>query len=97
MIAKTWWPTTIVTTDIDSMIQQLQKLKGPRSIRQITYAVMAAAFYHIWRARNEKIFSSHQRTVQDVFMQLKAQLIHRILILNRISRKYDSCIDRLLG
>ena len=47
MLAKTWWPTTIVTTDIDSMIQQLQKLKGPRSIRQITYAVMAVSYTHL--------------------------------------------------
>ena len=27
---KTWWPSTIVTTDIDSMPHLLQKLDGPR-------------------------------------------------------------------
>ncbi|KAJ8420343.1 LOW QUALITY PROTEIN: hypothetical protein Cgig2_012108 [Carnegiea gigantea] len=60
-----------VTTGIDSMLQQLQKLDGPRRDKQITYAVITVAFYQIWRARNEKIFSSHHRTVQDVFKHLK--------------------------
>ena len=94
---KVWWPPTILTTGIDSMLHHLQKLEGPRRTKQITYAITAAVFYQIWRARNEKIFSSHLRTAQAVFKQLKDQLIQRILILNRISRKYDKCIERLIG
>ena len=60
---KTWWPSGIVTTGIDSMLHSSQKLEGPRRDKQITYVVIAATLYQIWRARNEKIFSSHQRTI----------------------------------
>jgi len=79
------------------MFHSLQKLEVPRRDKQITYAVIAVAFYQIWRARNEKIFSSHQRTVQDYFKHIKDQIIQRILTLSRISKKYDRCIDKLLG
>ena len=75
----------------------MQKLKGPKKKRIIFYTILDAVIYQIWRIRNEKFFSKHQRTAQDKFKHTKDHITKRTLILSRISGKYNKCIDRLIG
>ncbi|KAJ8438217.1 hypothetical protein Cgig2_011579 [Carnegiea gigantea] len=65
--------------------------------KQITYAIAAVAIHYIWRIRNEKIFSNHQIHVQAQFKLTKEHIIQRVLTLNRFSRKYHNCIEKVIG
>ncbi|KAJ8419632.1 hypothetical protein Cgig2_004554 [Carnegiea gigantea] len=76
------------------VIDKAQNAKGER---QATYAIVAAAIYSIWRARNEKVFSNHMIHLQTQSKLTKEHIIQRTLTLNSIIGKYTNCIDKILG
>ena len=94
---NSWWPTGIVFSCSNAFIFSLLHLKAPKREKMITYAIAAAGIYQIWRTRNEKTFAHHLIPVHTQFQLTRQHIIHRIFTLNRISRKYDKCIDRLLS
>jgi len=94
---QNWWPSRVGTTSLTRFIQSTKKPKGLKREKMITYAIVTAAIYQIWRTRNEKIFSHHHLTVQSQFKHTKDHITQRILMLNKIIGKYNKCIGRLIG
>ena len=94
---NSWWSTGMDVSCTRAFIHSLQHLTVPKRDRMIIYAIAAAGIYHIWRARNEMTFAHHLIPVRTQFQLTRQHIIHRILTLNSISRKFDKCIDRLLN
>ncbi|KAJ8428134.1 hypothetical protein Cgig2_017732 [Carnegiea gigantea] len=76
--------------NLEAFLTALKKLKGPRQKKRITYAVVAAAIYHIWRVRNTQLFDHKLLPACIVFGNIRELIIQRALFLNRLFRKLDS-------
>ncbi|KAJ8440145.1 LOW QUALITY PROTEIN: hypothetical protein Cgig2_003470 [Carnegiea gigantea] len=94
---QNWWHSSVDISNKESFVKSLVKIKGSRGEKQITCAIAAAVIYYIWRTRNEKIFSNHQIHVQTQFKLTTEHIIQRIFTLNRFSRKYQNCIEKVIG
>ncbi|KAJ8429749.1 hypothetical protein Cgig2_031567 [Carnegiea gigantea] len=92
-----WWPFPHFTPYCDTFTRALQTMKGLRNYKNITHVVVAATIYKIWRTRNTKIFDNKVLPEVLGYQQTRKHIIQRILLLNTISRQYESCIDKLLG
>ncbi|KAJ8423907.1 hypothetical protein Cgig2_003670 [Carnegiea gigantea] len=51
-----WWPISISSNIQQNYIKGLQKYRGAKAKKSITYLVFTATIYHIWKMRNETIF-----------------------------------------
>ncbi|KAJ8427512.1 hypothetical protein Cgig2_017253 [Carnegiea gigantea] len=92
-----WWPIPFPTQDLTSFNRALKRLPGPRAERRISYTVITAAIYQIWRAENSRIFEHRELPVHTVVAQTKGQIIQRICFLNTKTGKYTACMDKLYG
>jgi len=91
-----WWDTIPQVHTCNDLILSLLALKTSKTERTIIYAITAEAIYHIWRIRNQVIFSSKQLPGDLVILPMKEQIRQRILYMNLYSKKYTHYIDRLL-
>ncbi|KAJ8419542.1 hypothetical protein Cgig2_002929 [Carnegiea gigantea] len=101
-IGRNWWqPRTCLLrgspTDPHGSGKEVRSTQFKEREKMITYAILVAAIYQIWKIRNERIFSHHQQLVQTQFMHTQDHITQRILTLNSITGKYDKCTDRLIG
>ncbi|KAJ8421931.1 hypothetical protein Cgig2_031348 [Carnegiea gigantea] len=67
------------------------------TVQQVTSAIIIAIFYHIWIARNHRIFRKKQITSCQTAYLIKDQVSSRILFLKTYSKKFSSCVDSLLN
>ncbi|KAJ8427302.1 hypothetical protein Cgig2_002214 [Carnegiea gigantea] len=65
-----WWKFIPEMSNSTQMFRSLAQIKGTRTQKQITCAIVAAAVYYIWSARNHTIFKQQKIT--------PTQSIHRI-------------------
>ncbi|KAJ8427233.1 LOW QUALITY PROTEIN: hypothetical protein Cgig2_023070 [Carnegiea gigantea] len=70
--------------------------KCTKGEKQITSAIVSAAIYHIWSARNNALFCSTYMPPRQTLGQIKEQVIYRIHCLNTTSKNFIHCIDSLL-
>ena len=64
--------------------------------KQMIYAIVTAGLYHIWWARNQKLFQRKDISSNHIAQQVKTQAVQRILYRNTQSHKFDKCIGQLL-
>ncbi|KAJ8450523.1 hypothetical protein Cgig2_020160 [Carnegiea gigantea] len=51
-LASQWWPILQFDASYESLLNAMKKAKGNRRHRHITYALIEAAIYQIWRAQS---------------------------------------------
>jgi len=93
---KQWWNLTPQVHTSQALLQEMHKARGTKEEKQITSAIVSAPIYHIWSARNHALFRSIHTPTRQTVTQIKEQVIHRILYLNTLSRKFIHCIDNIL-
>ncbi|KAJ8429586.1 hypothetical protein Cgig2_023792 [Carnegiea gigantea] len=94
---KQWWSSLPIAPDNIQLLRYLKNYKGSSTLKQVTSAVIIGIFYHIWSARNHRIFKNQQITASQTANLIKDQVRSRILFLNTCSKKYSRYIDRLLS
>ena len=92
-----WWASLPSAQDSNQLLRYMRKAKDTRVTHQVTSSIITAILYHIWTARNQRIFRNQQLTASQIVYLIKDQVKSRILFLNTCSRKYGNCIDRLLS
>ena len=95
-ILHTWWPSSISYLSHQDFLHSLQRLRGAKTWKQITYAILMAGIYHIWATRNLKKYKNKQLPAHTVFNQLKNQIIQRVLLLGKHNHRYWQYIDSML-
>jgi len=90
------WHVDIERTGLEVFVNSLTKLKMPRRLKALFYAMTNAVIYNIWLVRNRKLYSNMDYPVDEVLKEIKRQIVLRILHLNQYSQKYTSCLDFLL-
>lgn len=88
-----WWP---ISDSIKQKLSDGSRLRLPRNDREILVAIYAAYVYHIWHARNMKIFKNCILPAAVAARNINEQLIQKLLFLNRQKARYSLLIDRLL-
>ncbi|KAJ8419243.1 hypothetical protein Cgig2_006407 [Carnegiea gigantea] len=96
-LLSNWWPLPSFNPNFEDFLRAFTRLKGPRKKKKITYAVMAAALYHIWRTRNSHIFETKTMPATKVFAIVKEPVIQRVLLLNSLYRRFDNYIEQFLN
>ena len=91
-----WWPITPIAHTSQNLGTQLLKTKGTKGENLTTCAIVSAAIYLLWSARNHVIFNNTDILAKHTVSQTKEEVRHRILHLNTMARKYINCIDRIL-
>ncbi|KAJ8445596.1 LOW QUALITY PROTEIN: hypothetical protein Cgig2_018537 [Carnegiea gigantea] len=94
---KQLWSSLPIAPDNIQLLRYLKNYKGSSTLKQVTSAVITSIFYHIWSARNHRIFKNPQVTASQTAYLIKDQVRSRILFLNTCSKKYSRYIDRLLS
>ncbi|KAJ8420079.1 hypothetical protein Cgig2_019935 [Carnegiea gigantea] len=94
---RQWWRHTPNVQNSSLLLRGLKQSKGPGALKQITSAIITATFYHIWSARNHRIFKKQQITTYQIAYLIKDQVRSRILFLNTCSKKFSGYIDSLLN
>ena len=92
---RQWWTQLPSVQNSTQLLSYVKHDHNNGSLKQITSALITAIFYHIWSARNHKIFKNKQITASQTAYQVKEQVRSRILYLNTCSKKFKGCIDRL--
>ncbi|KAJ8431201.1 hypothetical protein Cgig2_020312 [Carnegiea gigantea] len=66
---REWWRYTPAVQNNSQLLSELEKSKGPRTLKKITSSIIQATFYYIWSARNHKIFKKqHIIAYQTVYL-----------------------------
>jgi len=60
------WPIPHFNPKYDSFFRVLKRTKGTQKQKHITYAIVAAALYQIWRVQNAKVFD-HKSLLAPTF------------------------------
>ena len=94
---REWWKTLPEITANTQLYSSTSPFKGTRTQRHISYAILAAAVYCIWSARNHKIFKHQRISPAQSTIIIKEHVKRRVLFLNSISGRYSNCIDALLS
>ncbi|KAJ8436137.1 hypothetical protein Cgig2_033632 [Carnegiea gigantea] len=94
--AKTFWEVLSkwrqyipIVQNSTQLLRELDKSKGPRTLKQITCAIISAIFYHIWSARNHLIFKKQQITALQIILDsLCNSKLERISVILLISKSF---------
>ena len=78
-------PIALNKTQMLSMIKHIKELK---TRKLITGAIMTAAIYNIWRARNHAMFKNQILPVTHIVNGIREQIRYGILYLHSIHRKF---------
>ncbi|KAJ8420531.1 hypothetical protein Cgig2_032925 [Carnegiea gigantea] len=90
-----WWKFIPEMTNSTQMFRR--QIKGTRTQKQTTYAIVAAAIYYIRSARNHTIFKQQKITPTQPILLIKDQVKTRVLFLSSCSNKYSKYIDLILS
>ncbi|KAJ8439478.1 hypothetical protein Cgig2_006995 [Carnegiea gigantea] len=90
------WGMALHFNDMEAFTSSLCRLGGSRKLRYIKLALISAAIYLIWQARNTKIFKNKETSPQDILQDIKRQITYRFLQLQKHTRGPNACIDFLL-
>ena len=93
---RDWWKGIPLGINRTQMLRMIKHTKESKLRKQITRAIMVAAIYNIWRARNHAIFKNHIMLVAQIIKGIKGHIRYRILYLHSIQRKFEMYIDIIL-
>ncbi|KAJ8420248.1 hypothetical protein Cgig2_033519 [Carnegiea gigantea] len=93
---RKWWAGIPIAVNKTQMLSMIKHTKEPKTRKLITGAIMTAAIYNIWRARNPAMFKNQILPVTHIVKGIREQIKYRILYLYSIHRKFEMYIDSLL-
>ncbi|KAJ8422266.1 hypothetical protein Cgig2_000654 [Carnegiea gigantea] len=68
---RDWWKGIPLGINRTQMLRMIKHTKEPKLRKQITGAIMVAAIYNIWRARNHAMFKNHIMPVAQIIKGIK--------------------------
>ena len=90
---KSWCNWKTGKTDLMELMKWIEKRKKKTKVyRSISYAMLAACVYHIWRIRNEVLWTQKVRIVSNTVQNIKRDICNRLIV--SLPKKTNSC-DRM--
>jgi len=69
-----WWASLPSAQDSNQLLRYMRKAKDTRVTHQVTSSIITAILYHIWSARNQRIFRNQQLITSQIVYLIKDQV-----------------------
>ena len=93
---RKWWVGIPTAQNKAQMLKMFKHTKKAKTRKLIIGAIMTAAIYNIWRARNHAMFKNYILPVTLTVKGIMEQVSYRILYLQYIHGKFEMHIDSIL-